>query len=162
MQALNMHLGRERRETFGTEDSDFLFDPALSAPSSILKILRRTDFPEQVFITWKEPGKTATVFDGWKWKKVRVAEAGTISIHTPEGYYHIDLTFGDAGIRFEELWRKSAGTRYYGVPIRIASKEHILEMKRRAGREKDRHLLFRLKLDERAGKPRPVIKRKKS
>lgn len=153
MEALNIHLGRAGLDTFGTEDSDFLFDPALSTPAAILKILRRTAFPEQVFITWKEPAKTTTVFDGQKWKSVRCRGAGTLSIQTPEGYYHIDLAFGDAGIRFGDIWQKSAGTRLYGVPIRIASKDHILKMKRRAGREKDVRLLERLDIDERSKRP---------
>ncbi len=154
MQAINIHLGRERRETFGTEDSDFLFDLAISAPTDILKILKMMSFPEPVFVVWKEPGRSITVFDGWKWKSPRLSGAGTFSICTPEGYYHLDLAFGDTGIPFQEVWKKSVRIRYFGVPIRLAHKDHLLEMKRYAGREKDHQLLVRLKLDERSGKAR--------
>ena len=159
MDALNVHLGRERRETFTTDDSDFLFDIGISAPSTILKILKKTAFPEPVFVVWREPGRTITIFDERKWKSPCLSGAGTFSICTSEGYYHLDLAFGDTGIPFEDVWRNSARITYFGVPIRLASKEHLLQMKRHAGRDKDLQLLLRLKLNERSGKP--IVKKRK-
>jgi hypothetical protein len=40
-------------------------------------------------------------------------------------------------IKFEELWAQSIKETLDGVPIHIASIEHLIEMKKQAGRERD-------------------------
>jgi len=40
-------------------------------------------------------------------------------------------------VKFEELWEKSIKGTFDGVPIHIASIEHLIEMKKQAGRERD-------------------------
>ena len=40
-------------------------------------------------------------------------------------------------IDFEELWAQSIKETLDGVPIHIASIEHLIEMKKQAGRERD-------------------------
>ncbi|MBI4179540.1 hypothetical protein HY522_08980 [bacterium] len=154
LEALNMHLGREGKVTFGTEDCDFLFDAGISSPVAILNLLKKTPFPEEVHITWTEAGRTMTVFDGWKWKSPRLTKSGTFSIFTPAAFYHMDLAVGDTGVAFKDIWRDSVKFTYYGTPVRLASKSHLIEMKRLAGREKDKDLLVRLRYNEKSGKPK--------
>ena len=40
-------------------------------------------------------------------------------------------------VKFEELWAQSITENLDGVPIHIASIEHLIEMKKLAGRERD-------------------------
>ncbi|MHB8511859.1 MAG: nucleotidyl transferase AbiEii/AbiGii toxin family protein [Actinomycetota bacterium] len=59
------------------------------------------------------------------------------SLLDPEDVFHnVDL-FVDYPIPFEDLWSDSIELQWNGVPVRIASLEHVLTMKRMAGRAKD-------------------------
>ena len=55
----------------------------------------------------------------------------------------VDLLGEISGIEtFEALWERSVQTELYGLPVRIASLEDLITMKRAANRPKDqRHLL---------------------
>lgn len=149
MEALNVHLAREKSDTFVTRDSDFLFDPSLTRPNTVLEILKRTAFPEEVHIAWKSPLEHKTLYDGMIWKQPRFWGEGTLTLYTPLAHYSIDLAFAEAVIPFPRLWERSSEVKVYGVTIRIAAKSDILEMKRRAGREKDLAFLARLRAGER-------------
>jgi predicted nucleotidyltransferase len=72
----------------------------------------------------------------------------------------IDLLGEAAGAEaFEPLWSRSSEMEFFGVPVRVASVEHLIDMKRAAGRPKDQvHLLelerLRALLSE-AAQPKP-------
>jgi hypothetical protein len=116
-----------------------------------LDVLRKTNFPEEVHIVAKTPGRERPwiLFDGLRWRNRKFPENVTISILTPPGPYSLDLAFGEPGIPFPDLWKRSKKAVCFGVTIRIAAKEDILTLKRLAGRPKDLLLLDRLRLTPR-------------
>jgi len=147
-----MYLEKERALTFGTKDSDFLFDAMLASPTKVIHALRQVRFPEEVVILAMRPGHPDPVllFDGARWKAPRLGSEVTISIGAPTSDYRIDLLIGTPAISFRDLWRRSKRARYFGVPIRIAAREDLLKLKAAADRPQDRFVLARLK----AGKSR--------
>lgn len=147
MEALNVYLAREHVPSFGTKDSDFLVDAARASPPAVVVALKRTPFPEEVLVLAVWPGRRrpALLFDGTKWKKTRLPEALTISISAPMSDYHIDLLIGAPAIPFQDLWRRSKRARYFGVPVRIAARDDLLNLKAAADRPQDRLVLARLR-----------------
>jgi len=152
MEALNVYLARERLQSFGTKDSDFLLDPALATPAAILEALQRIRFREEIFVLAVRPGRDRPdlLFDGKHWKKASPAPTTTICVGSPSSDYRIDLVVGTPAIPFRDLWRRSKRARYFGVPIRIASRDDLLKLKAAADRPQDRMVLARL----RAGRKR--------
>jgi hypothetical protein len=147
MEALNVYLERELEASFGTKDSDFLFDGAHASPATILKALQHVPFPEEVIVMGTNPGRDrpTMLFDAGRWKKTHLPKETTISITSPMSDYHIDLLIGTPVIPFEDLWRRSKRARYFGVPIRIAARHDILSLKEAAGRPQDKIVLARLR-----------------
>ena len=146
-EALNVYLAREHALSFGTKDSDFLLDVTLASPAKVLAALKRARFPEEVTILATRPGRGQPVllFDGERWKKASLAATATVSIGAPTSDYRIDLVIGTPAIPFRDLWRRSKRARYFGVPIRIAAREDILNLKAAAGRPQDEFVLARLR-----------------
>ena len=134
-------------ESFGKKDSDFLFDPSIIKPNDVIPILRKVPYPEEVHLMWfqQKMKKPRLIFDGSKWKPIKVPEAVTITLITPLSHYALDLVFGKPRIDFHTLWKRSKKALYFGTPIRIASKDDILKLKSYAGREKDIMVIKRLK-----------------
>lgn len=148
MEALNLYA-RGPDEIFSTQDTDLLMG-RLTSVTDILKSLQGVKkWPEPISVSYKTAGSApTTVFDGVRWniKKIAFEHEGTISVYTPTGLYHVDLVFGDCGVPFEELWKKSNRATYLGTVLRVARKEHILKSKQKAGRDKDLVILRRFKI----------------
>ena len=142
MEALNMY-STNPAETFVTSDCDFLVSPELRKPADVIAALRTVRWPEDVEIAYKSPGGPGVLYNGRKWFSPRLDDRVTISIYT-EGHYHMDIAFGDCGIPFEQMWRRSNRATFHGVEIRLASKEDIIRSKKMAGRDKDKGALDRM------------------
>ena len=54
----------------------------------------------------------------------------------PDAGRAVDL-FVEPPIDFEEAWARSDASEYHGVPVRIASIQDLIDMKRRSGRPED-------------------------
>ena len=154
MEALNVYLSKEHLSSFGTKDSDFLFDKALTSPTTVVEALKRTRFPEEVFVLAMSPDRDRPdlLFNGTRWKKARLPATATVSIGAPTSDFRIDLIIGTPAIPFRDLWRRSKRARYFGVPIRIAAREDLLNLKAAAGRPQDRMVLARLRSERKVRK----------
>lgn len=142
MEALNMY-STSPAETVVTSDCDFLVSPRLSKPEEIIEVLRLVEWPEAVRIVHRTPLKEVVLYDGRRWFRQKPAQDGTISIYA-EGHYHMDIAFGDCGVPFEQMWRRSNRATFHGVEIRVAAKADIIRSKMRAGRDKDKVVLARI------------------
>lgn len=146
MEGLNLHIKRIE-DTFTTQDSDFLVNSSRFKPSQIVRILKGVDWPEPVVIHYRTAGgKPVVIFDEKTWFRRRLGDhpQATLSVFTPTGLYHVDIAFGDCGIPFDKLWKESCRATFLGRLIRVANKEHIVESKKKAGRDKDIVVLHRL------------------
>ena len=116
MEALNVYLEKEGVESFGTKDSDFLFDPDSSGPGRVLAVLRKMKFPEEIHILAKLPNreKPLVVYDGAKWRDPKLPNELTLSVVTPLSPYSLDFVFGKPGISFTNLWKRSLRAAYFG------------------------------------------------
>ncbi|HUK81735.1 MAG TPA: hypothetical protein VLZ12_03800 [Verrucomicrobiae bacterium] len=76
-----------------------------------------------------------------------IAAEGTVTFSDPLGGPFVDLMTAISGPTFDEVWRDHSLREYSGIQLRIGSLEHIIESKRAANREKDRHALRRLETD---------------
>lgn len=70
-----------------------------------------------------------------RWRRERGLEVFTL--HDPtDPRREVDL-FAEPPVPFEELWSASRTVDVAGVPVRVASIEHLIAMKRAAGRAQD-------------------------
>ncbi|MBI4179543.1 hypothetical protein HY522_08995 [bacterium] len=145
LEALNTYAASPA-ESFVTKDSDFLVRMSPGVSGRVIGVLRKIRWPETVQIVYSGApgGGSCTLYDGRAWKNLRgVGDAGTLTICPADSYYAVDLALGVPAIPYDLLDKHANRATLFGVKIRIASKEHILELKRLAGRDKDRAVLER-------------------
>lgn len=149
LEALNTYASSPA-ESYTTKDCDFLIRTGretVHTVHTVIRLLKAVRWPEpvQIMFAGGPGGGSVTIFDGKKWKNLHeVSRSGTVSVYTPNEFYHIDLAFGDPSIPFDLLQKRSNPATLFGVKIRVACKEDLLELKRLAGREKDKIILERM------------------
>lgn len=155
LEALNAYA-KAPSESFTTKDSDFLMYSGPGTAMKVVRKLRNIRWPEPVRVIFVGAlgGGVIPIYDGKRWINLHdVSDNGTLSISTPAAFYSLDLAFGEPPIPFDVLERRSNSATLFGVRIKIANKADLLELKRLAGREKDKLILRRLGHTEKVRPP---------
>ncbi len=114
-----------------TGDVDLVVDLASNQVNRTLDALEGAGFQPYVPVPssdFADPEKRAA----W----VREKGMMVFSLRPPTGVPMVDL-FLEHPIPFEELWTRSLVVRLRGVPVRIASLDDLIALKRQAGRPED-------------------------
>lgn len=70
-----------------------------------------------------------------RWRRER--HLTVFALHDPDDpRREVDL-FAEEPLPFAELWESSVVVPLSGIPVRVASRDHLIEMKRAAGRPQD-------------------------
>lgn len=130
-----------------TVDLDLVVDlesePAILAIEALERLGLRPSIPVNA-------AEFASMENRTRWRSEKNMLAFSM-IDPNDAFRHVDLLI-DSPVSFQELFRDSFQAETFGIPIRVASIEHLIQMKRQAGRPKDlldvQHLVAMLEDEE--------------
>lgn len=115
-----------------TADLDLVLDPDPDNLLAALGVLRDQGLRPRLPVPPEQFADPA-IRERW----VRTQHLTVFSLHDPDDpRREVDL-FAEPPVPFEELWRDSVVMRVGTQDVRVASVEHLLHMKRAAGRPRD-------------------------
>lgn len=115
-----------------TADLDLVLDLSSDNVSSALAVLQRLGLRPRLPVP-AEQFADAAVRERWR----RERHLTVFSLHDPaDPLREVDL-FAQSPLPFEELWEASSVMLVDDVPVRVAAIDHLITMKRKAGRPQD-------------------------
>lgn len=115
-----------------TADLDLVLDLASDNVHVALRVLRAHGLVPRLPVP---PEQFADPAVRERWRRER--HMTVFSFHDPaDPRREVDL-FAESPVPFEELWNASVVLDVTGVPVRVAGIDHLIAMKRQAGRHQD-------------------------
>lgn len=115
-----------------TADIDLVVDLHADEASKTIRALTEGGFAARVPV---DPMQFADPLRRAEWIETKGMKVFSL-FHRDMPELNVDL-FADHPIPFDDLWSKSSVMDLDGIPIRVCSVDHLIELKRIAGRHKD-------------------------